>query len=125
MAALGYVEKAPPEGWDTWEAWLADFDVPEDEWSDGAVLADPDGVLPGLGFLRVPEGKTSKNRIHLDLQVSGGRHLDAALRTERIEAMVARLVDSGGVVLRRDLQDGGSLDHAVMADPEGNEFCVV
>ena len=122
--ALGYVDKPPPEGWDTWEDWLRHFEVPEEEWDDGANLCDPDGVLPGVGFLKVPEPKTAKNRLHLDLHVSGGRHVEPTTRTERIEAMVDRLVGAGGAVQHRDASFG-SLDHVVMTDPEGNEFCVV
>ena len=122
--ALGYVDPAPPEGWDTWEDWLRDQDVPEEEWDDGAALDDPDGVLPDISFLRVPEGKTAKNRVHLDLQVSGGRHLDQGLRRERIEAEVDRLVAAGATVLHRHERDG-VLDHVVIADPEGNEVCIV
>ena len=123
--ALGYVDRPPPEGWDTIEDWLRDFDVPEDEWDDGAALCDPDGVLPSLSFLRVPEPKAAKNRLHLDLQVAGGRHVEQSVRVERIEAMVTRLVDAGGSVHERSQQPDGALDHVVMADPEGNEFCVV
>jgi hypothetical protein len=122
--ALGYVSPSPPEGWTSWEDWLRDNDVPEEEWGGGAGLDDPDGVLPDIAFLQVPEGKTAKNRVHLDLQVSGGRHLDQALRLERIEAEVDRLIAAGAVVLRRDEQSG-ALDHVVLADPEGNELCVV
>lgn len=124
IVALGYVERPPPEGWDTWEDWLRHFEVPEDEWDDGANLQDPDGVLPGVGFLKVPEPKTVKNRLHIDLQVSGGRHIEPAIRAERIEATVDRLVHAGGVVQDRGLFHG-ELDHVVMSDPEGNEFCVV
>ena len=50
--ALGYVEAPPPEGWDSWEAWLRHFQVPEDEWTDGTLLEDPQGVLPSIGFLQ-------------------------------------------------------------------------
>ena len=124
IVALGYVDKPPPEGWDTWEDWLRHFEVPEEEWDDGANLCDPDGVLPGIGFLKVPEPKTAKNRLHLDLHVSGGRHVEPTTRMERIEAMVERLVEAGGAVQHRD-ESFGSLDHVVMTDPEGNEFCVV
>jgi predicted enzyme related to lactoylglutathione lyase len=72
----------------------------------------------------VPEPKTAKNRVHLDLQVSGGRHLDQALRRERIEVEAERLVRAGATVRQRH-EEHGALDHIVMADPEGNEFCVV
>jgi hypothetical protein len=122
--ALGYVDAPPPEGWDTWEAWLNHFDVPEDEWADGASLEDPQGVLPSVSFLKVPEPKTAKNRLHLDLQVSGGRHVAAKRRTKRIEKMVALLEEAGGSVHYRSVE-AGQLDHITMADPEGNEFCVV
>jgi hypothetical protein len=122
--ALGYISPPPPEGWTSWQDWLRDQDVPEEEWPDGAGLDDPDGRLPDISFLRVPEGKTAKNRVHLDLQVSGGRHLDQGLRRTLIEAEVDRLVAAGATVLRRD-ENRGELDHVVMADPEGNEFCVV
>jgi catechol 2,3-dioxygenase-like lactoylglutathione lyase family enzyme len=122
--ALGYVEPTPPEGWTSWEDWLRDMEVPAEEWADGGGLDDPDGVLPSLSFLKVPEPKSSKNRLHIDLQVSGGRHLDADLRRERIEAKVDELTGAGATVLDRSMQ-AGSLDHVVMADPEGNEFCVV
>jgi len=73
----------------------------------------------------VSEGKTAKNRIHLDLKVAGGRHLDAELRTTRIRASVAELVAAEATVQNEHLQSGGNLDHVVCLDPEGNEFCVV
>ena len=98
--------------------------VPEDEWDDGASLVDPDGALPPISILKVPEPKTAKNRLHIDLRVAGGRQVDQAVRRERILAMVERLVAAGGTVVREDTFDG-HLDHVVMADPEGNELCVV
>jgi hypothetical protein len=122
--ALGYVDAPPPEGWDTWEDWLRHFHVPEEEWTDGTLLEDPQGVLPSVSFLKVPEPKTAKNRLHLDLQVAGGRHVDQGRREELIEAMVDVLVEAGGTVSYRSVQ-AGALDHVTMADPEGNEFCVV
>jgi hypothetical protein len=71
----------------------------------------------------VPEPKTAKNRMHLDVKVSGGRHLPAEVRTPRIEAKVAELVALGATVQRRN-EHRGRLDGVVMLDPEGNEFCV-
>ena len=122
--ALGYVDQAPPQGWDSWEEWLRHFEVPEEEWGDGASIEDPYGLLPSISFLKVPEPKTAKNRLHLDLQVSGGRHVDQDEREELIEAMVTTLVDAGGAVAFRSYQ-ADRLDHVVMTDPEGNELCVV
>jgi hypothetical protein len=98
--------------------------VPQDEWDDGAYLADPAGTAPGLSFLRVPEPKTVKNRIHFDLKVSGGRNQPPDVHRKRITAVVDRLVAAGGAVQRSD-EYNGRLDHVVMTDPEGNEFCVV
>jgi hypothetical protein len=122
--ALGYVDAPPPRGWDTWEDWLRHFEVPEDEWDDGASIVDPDGVAPRIGFLKVPEGKTAKNRIHLDVQVAGGRDQPWDEREQRIRAKVDELVAVGGRVLQECAGRDG-LDHVVMADPEGNELCVV
>ncbi len=122
--ALGYVDRPPPRGWDSWEVWLRDMHVPEEEWGDGANLVDPEGELPAISFLRVPEDKTVKNRVHLDLQVSGGRDVDQTLREERIRAAVERLTAAGATVLAEH-HDGDRLDHVVLADPEGNELCVV
>ncbi|MEU6255243.1 VOC family protein [Streptomyces sp. NPDC047043] len=70
----------------------------------------------GLGrrllFQRVPEAKTAKNRLHLDLHPGEGRR----------ESEVGRLEGLGASVLRRVKEQGG--EWVVMADPEGNEFCV-
>jgi hypothetical protein len=122
--ALGYVDAPPPEGFTSWHDWLEACGVPEDEWNDGAAISDPDGVRPRIGFLKVPEGKTAKNRIHLDVQVGGGRAEMGGSRTDRIEERVRLLTGAGATVLRRD-EAGGELDHYVLADPEGNELCVV
>ena len=122
--ALGYVEPPPPDGFATWEAWARHHEVPDDELDDGAYLADPAGVLPSLSFLRVSEGKVVKNRVHLDLQVSGGRSVPQREREALIGAAVERLMAAGATVLVEH-RARGELDHVVLADPEGNEFCVV
>jgi hypothetical protein len=96
-----------------------------DEWDDAAALTDPGRGAARHHAHEGPEPKAAKNRLHLDLQVSGGRHQPAAARAEQIEATVARLIDVGATRLARYAQPDGSLDHVVMADPEGNEFCVV
>jgi hypothetical protein len=80
----------------------------------GSVEVEEGGVAtlyaPGLtiDFARVPEAKTGKNRLHLDLRSS-----DLAAATEQAVALGASRAD--------DLYDGG--DWQVMRDPEGNEFC--
>jgi hypothetical protein len=77
-----------------------------------AVLNPPTGSGPRLLFLKVPEGKSAKNRIHLDLQAEGG-----------MEAEVERLVRLGARRLRVVHENPGDF-FTVMQDPEGNEFCV-
>ncbi|MFJ2083398.1 VOC family protein [Micromonospora chokoriensis] len=116
--ALGYIDEPPPPPFATREEWLAQYDLPEDDVpEDGAWLCDPDGVGPHLSILNVPEPKTAKNRLHIDIRVPG--HGSPDERWARIRAEAARLVQAGGTVLRED-----DLHHVVMADPEGNEFCV-
>jgi hypothetical protein len=122
--ALGYVDSPPPEGFDSWEDGLRHFGVPEDEWDDGASLMDPDGVLPRLSFLKVPESKVVKNRLHLDVQTGGGRHVPFKERWPRVMALVETLVGAGGTVVALHT-NGDEPDHVVMADPEGNELCVL
>ncbi|TDO86155.1 hypothetical protein C8D81_3529 [Enemella evansiae] len=121
--ALDYEEAPPPEGWTNWDDWLRDNYISETEWNDGAWLRDPEGVRPAISFLKVPEPKTAKNRIHIDLQVSGGRHLDQAEREQAIRAKTEQLLALGATVLTEAMGPRG-LDHYVLADPEGNEFCV-
>ena len=70
---------------------------------------------PGLIFVPVPEGKAVKNRLHIDLAPSPDAGQEAEVR--RLEALGARRVDIG--------QDSDRVSWVVMADPEGNEFCVL
>jgi hypothetical protein len=90
---------------------------------DGASIVDPDGLGPAIGFLRVPEGKVAKNRMHIDVRVAGDGPWDMAARTALIRAKVPQLVDAGATVVREEWY-GEDLGHVVMLDPEGNEFCV-
>ncbi|MDX3224787.1 VOC family protein [Streptomyces sp. ME19-01-6] len=116
--ALGYVDEPPPPPFRTREEWLAQFDLPEDDSvDDGAWLCDPGGVGPRLSILKVPEPKTAKNRLHIDIRlpVNGG----AEDRWARIKVEAERLVRAGGMVVAEVDEH-----HIVMADPEGNEFCV-
>jgi Glyoxalase-like domain len=123
--ALGYVERPVPDGFASWAQWLTHHGVPEEEWGDGAYLSDPSGNLPGISFLKVPEPKVAKNRMHIDVQAGGGR--DAVPweeRWPRVLAAVEGLTAAGATVLA-EVGLEGRPDHVVMADPEGNEFCVV
>jgi predicted enzyme related to lactoylglutathione lyase len=85
--------------------------------ADEVVLQPPagsreDGIVPDLLFLRVPEAKAGKNRLHLDL-----RPADRDAEVARVEALGARRADVG--------QDESEVTWVVLADPEGNEFCVL
>jgi catechol 2,3-dioxygenase-like lactoylglutathione lyase family enzyme len=122
--ALGYVQADPPDGFETWNAWLKHTGVPKKEWNDAAYLEDPAGQGPTLSFLKVPEAKSVKNRVHPDLKVAGGRHQSQKKRRSRIDKAVERLTAAGAKV-QQEVEQDGNLDHVVMTDPEGNEFCVV
>jgi hypothetical protein len=106
-----------------WKVALGYIDEPGYEFADGAALIDPGGVLPPISFLKVPEGKSAKNRVHLDVRVSGGGPGDEVLREQRIRDKAAQLVAAGAAVVDEYAFEG-VLDHIVMQDPEGNEFCV-
>jgi hypothetical protein len=88
-------------------------------WTEGAALRPPGeaGAATGPGYSRllfqlVPEGKTVKNRMHLDIRTG----------EEDQEAVVRRLASAGATELHRGQQ--GPHHWVTMADPEGNEFCV-
>jgi predicted enzyme related to lactoylglutathione lyase len=86
------------------------------EDDDEIVLEPPagsreDGVVPDLLFLRVPEPKSVKNRLHIDLRPD-----DQDAEVRRIEGLGARRVSVG---------QASDATWVVLADPEGNEFCVL
>jgi hypothetical protein len=122
--ALGYVETDPPDGFETWNAWLKHNGVPKKEWNNRAYLSDPAGQGPTLSFVKVTEAKPTRNRVQLDLKVGGGHHQPPKKRRSKIEKAVERLRAAGAKV-QREVEQDGTLDHVVMTDPEGNEFCVV
>ncbi|MFD9367379.1 VOC family protein [Streptomyces sp. NPDC060020] len=80
---------------------------------DRAVLRSAKGVGPYLEFLRTPDTKTVKNRIHLDLRPYPDD--DQAAEAARLQSLGATLADVGQ----------GDVPWTVLADPEGNEFCVL
>ena len=120
--ALGYRMQDPPHGFATWEDFLRDAGVPEEEWNSASAIVDPDGIGPRLYFQRVPEGKTAKNRVHLDVNVGGGADTPIEDRKRTIETLAARLEDEGATRVRPFEQRGEFW--MVMQDPEGNEFCL-
>jgi predicted enzyme related to lactoylglutathione lyase len=83
---------------------------------DGAAPGDDEVAVAGaprLLFVRVPEAKTGKNRVHVDLTT--GQECDAEV--QRLSALGAKVLD--------DLRGGHGDGWVVLADPAGNEFCVV
>lgn len=119
--ALGYVSDPLPEGFATWPEALKAFGVPEAHWEDAWAVVDPDGVGPRLFFQRVPEAKTVKNTVHVDVRVK-----DHATSPDEqvvaLEAEVERLVALGARVVERRTEMGSSF--VVMQDVEGNELCL-
>jgi hypothetical protein len=121
--ALGYEVQAPPPGFESWEQALEAFGVPPEKRNDASAVVDPDGSGPRLFFQRVPEGKQVKNRVHLDVRAAPGLEGDA--RMAALEAEAERLVSHGATRLgRHEPAPPLAYGHIVMADPEGNEFCL-
>ena len=113
----------PPGGFETWEEWARAEGIPEEHWNDAAGIEDPDGAGPRLYFQKVPESKIAKNRVHLDLNVSGGRGVSLEDRKIAIAAEVERLKALGADDRRGAIEKDGEF-WVRMNDPEGNEFCV-
>ena len=123
--ALGYRLEEPPDGFASWQDYWVSRGLPPEEVEDGYdSIVDPDGVRPRIWFQPVPEPKVVKNRVHLDLGVSGGRQVPLVTRRRRVDAEAERLVAAGATRLRVLSEE--AVDHyaVVMADPEGNEFCL-
>jgi len=92
--------------------WRITYEEPEEyviEPSEGSPEARL-GSFPDILFLKVPEAKSVKNRLHIDLRPD-----DRDAEVARLEALGAKQIDIGQ----------GDVTWVVMADPEGNEFCVL
>ncbi len=114
---LQYRVADPPSPHSSWaEASAAEASEPGEAW---CAAFDPDGRGPRFLFHRVPEPKTVKNRLHLDVWVTERGAPDDPWPA--MDAEVTRLASLGAVELRRSPADER---YVVMADPEGNEFCV-
>lgn len=127
---LGYVHPAPPgreidpgqDPFEAWRAFLAERGVPEGQWNNASAAEDPAGIGPRLFFQRVPEPKTAKNRVHLDVRAAPG--LTGESRMTALETEAERLVTLGARRVERFEPSAMSNGFIVMADPEGNEFCL-
>ncbi|HEX2322898.1 MAG TPA: VOC family protein [Streptosporangiaceae bacterium] len=122
-AALGYVIAPPPAGFATWNDFYRELGVAEEDLVDGADrISDPEGHGPSIWFHVVPDTKAVKNRLHLDINASGGWTLRLETRRQRVDAEARRLADLGATITVV-LHEEGLYHYAVgMKDPEGNEF---
>jgi catechol 2,3-dioxygenase-like lactoylglutathione lyase family enzyme len=91
--------------------WRRTHDEPDEVVLEPAEGSAEDGEAADLLFLRVPEGKSVKNRLHLDLRPD-----DQAAEVARLEALGTT---------RAAVGQGGEVSWVVLADPDGNEFCVL
>lgn len=120
--ALGYVIQPPPAGFESWIDFLKAQSVPEALWNSASAIVDPAGSGTRIFFQQVPEPKSIKNRVHLDVNVGGG--LDAAPdeKRGRVAAAVDHLISKGATQIGEHEERG---EHwVIMKDPEGNEFCL-
>jgi hypothetical protein len=105
------VDAADPDALATF--WSAVLDWPRLGDDDGVVeIGDPGGTLPTLVFVPVDDVKSVKNRVHIDVNPVGG---DQREELVRLLALGASKVDVGQ----------GEQPWVVLADPEGNEFCLL
>ena len=119
-AVLGYVDPPVPPGFDSWDAF--DASLPAERRGAAWACQDPNGVGPRLFFQRVPESKTVKNRVHLDVRVGTG-----LTGEERVTALVTEATRLEALGARRQqllLADEENESCLVMQDVEGNEFCL-
>ena len=108
---LGY----PPPDVEGFRERLRAAGEPEENLDNWALIRADDAQGPAVFFQRVPESKVVKNRVHLDVRRGTGSR-------EQIDAEADRLVGLGARRLREVVDGAGYF--VVLADPEGNEFCV-
>jgi hypothetical protein len=119
---LGYVTEPPPPGFDTWDQFADHVGMPPEQRTRLAAVVDPERSRPRLFFQKVPEPKTAKNRLHLDVDVAPGVAHGSDERKAAARARSRELEARGGHLLHElDEPTGWCL---VMTDPEGNEFCL-
>jgi hypothetical protein len=106
------IDSLDPESIARWWADVLDYRITEAD-EDGVEIAGPPGSGPTLVFIKVPEEKSIKNRVHIDVSPTD-REQEAEL--ERLEALGAQRADVG------QPEDAGWI---VLRDPDGNEFCLL
>jgi Glyoxalase-like domain len=106
------IDSIQPERIARWWADVLDYRI-TDEDEVGVEISGPTGAGPTLVFLRVPEAKSVKNRVHIDLSPTDREQ----------EAELGRLYELGAE--RVDVGQGDDAGWVVLRDPEGNEFCLL
>jgi predicted enzyme related to lactoylglutathione lyase len=106
------VDAADPPALARWWAEVLGWRITEED-EGGVEIADPGGARPTIVFLPVPGAKTGKNRLHIDVNPVGCDQ----------DEELARLLGLGAV--RADVGQGDDVTWVVLADPEGNEFCLL
>lgn len=109
---LDYIEQPPPPGYDSWDDALDAMGIDRSDPDRAFAIVDPDGVGPRVFFQKVPEGKSAKNRLHLDV------HAGETPIAERAEQLVAL---GAHIVAGFEEPEGTWI---TLLDPEGNEFCL-
>jgi hypothetical protein len=113
----------PPSGYASWEEFLRERGVPQEEWNSASAIVDPEGKGPRVYFQQMDTPKLGKNRLHIDINASGGMRVPLEERKRQVNAEVARLVGLGATK-DHELDEGTGEYCVIMLDPEGNEFCV-
>lgn len=120
--ALGYVEEPPPGDFADWDAALNAWGVAPENRNDAYAIVDAEAARPRIFLQRVPEPKTAKNRLHIDIN-SGAGQPGSTKDWNIMRAQAARLVEAGATLVR-EFDQSVQGQWIVMNDPEGNEFCV-
>lgn len=111
-AVLGYIEQPPPPGFANWDDALDAMGIDRSDPNRAFAIVDPDGIGPRMFFLKVPEGKTAKNRLHLDVHTP----------PDQLQIRAAELVELGATIVGEfDEPEGHWI---TLRDPEDNEFCL-
>jgi hypothetical protein len=106
------IDSVQPERIARWWADVLGYRITEEDEA-GVEISGPSGAGPTLVFLRVPEAKSVKNRLHIDVSPTDCEQ----------EAELGRLYDLGAE--RADVGQGDGAGWVVLRDPEGNEFCLL
>lgn len=106
------IDSTDPEPLARWWAEVLDYRLTDVD-EEAVEIAGPDGSGPTLLFARVPERKTIKNRIHIDVNPTDRE------QPEELQ----RLLELGAT--RVDVGQGNEVSWVVLSDPEGNEFCLL